>query len=498
VNKWERAEKIVEWRIDIIQFLKDCFPHHFNKEFSEFHREIFSILQGCKRVGIAAPRRHGKSELVSFGWVIWNLLCNVDNRFTVIISNNWANAVKYLAPIKEEIENNEMIKNVFGSLKSDKWAEDEIELKHKKKVIVGGNEFKIRGQKYLQYRPDLVIIDDAEDDELVRSEERRNNFEHWLLYGLEPALTQENNQIVMIGTILHRASQLSKMIEGEGKYTDWHTKKYQAISNACALWEEGVPLEWLENEKKKDAHKFSQEYMNNPVPFEHSAFKPNYFDDYGIKDLPEVMTINITVDLACTDKNYSDYTVILPCGVDTYGDLWILPYVRGRYIDPDEIIRHILDMCGEYKDNKREGWKLGRVGIETTAFQRFLLKPFDHERKKRGIHIPITELKAKGDKVQRISQLQPWFASGDIHIKGNMTDLKSELLDFPRGMHDDIADALAYQLSFIERKPITKKTENIRWKVTPEMQFKKALRKLALNRRPKVYTGFVGTSIGKI
>ncbi len=454
------------------------------------HREIFNIIDEKSRIAIAAPRKSGKSEIISFGWVVWSLLLNPLNRFTIIISNNYSNACKYLTPIKEELENNKLLNGVFKIVKREKWSENEIELTIDgipKKIIVGGNDFKIRGQKFLENRPDLIIIDDAEDDEMVKSQPRREDFEHWLLYSLDPALSIENNKIIVVGTILHRDSQLSKLMTGEGKYRDWFTKLYQAIKDNKALWEEGLGLEWLLNEKNKDPYKFAQEYMNTPVPYEYSMFKNEYFDDYA--EPPKDLLINITVDLACSDKNYSDYTVIMPCGIDMFGDLWVLPYIRGRYIDPDEILDQMFKAYLRYANSGNIGWKFGKFGIEKVAFQRFLIKNFNRERKKRGLRFPVVELDARGDKVTRISQLQPLFASGDIHMRSSMIDLKEELLDFPRARHDDTAESLCMHLNFMDRKPLKHIITEEKWSVTPEKQRLRML-KGRINFRPKVYSKF--------
>ena len=489
-EKLLKLARIYRWQNDITLFLKDVFPHHYTKPFAPFHSEIFSILRTHHRVAIAAPRKHGKSELITFGWVMWNLLLNPKNRFTIIIANNYANSTKFLTPIKEELENNKTILDYFGQLKSDKWSENEIELICKKKIIVGGNDFKIRGQKYLQYRPDILIIDDAEDDELVKSDVRREDFERWLTVAVEPAMTVEDNQIIFVGTIIHRDSQLSKLMPAEGKYIDWTTKKYEALidNGTKAIWEEAITKDWLVQERLKDPYKFAQEYMNNPVPYEHAMFKDIYFDNYSDDKLPKDLLINFTCDLACTDKEYSDYTVILPVGVDALGDLWVLPYTRGRYIDPDQILDEMFKMYLKYSESGN--WKIGKFGVEKVAFQRFLIRNLDRERKKRGLRFPIVEIDAKGDKIQRISQLQPLFASGDIHIRGSMIDLKEELLDFPRARHDDISDALAMHLNFLNNRPIKHLIADTKWKVTPEMQREKVLHGVKLNRRIKIYSRF--------
>jgi len=502
MTKAERLLKIAKWRNDVELFLRECFPNHFNKPFATFHKEIYSNLQQYPFIAIAAPRKHGKSENVTFGWTMWNLLCNPNRRFTIIISNNFTNATQYLKPIKEEIETNLLVREVFGDLKCpDKWSENEAEFKHGKKIVVGGNDFKIRGAKFLQYRPDLVIIDDAEDDELVKSDLRRDNFENWLVKAVEPAMSidTQHNQIIFVGTILHRASQLSKLQIGEGRYTKWKSLFYEAedshrvgLDNAKALWEEAIPLDWLLKEKQRDPLKYAQEFLNNPIAYEHAMFKEEYFDDYSDDKLPKDLLINITVDLACTDKEYSDYNVILPVGVDPLGDLWILPYHRAKYSDPDKLIDKMLDMYEKYAKSGRPGWKMGKFGIERNGFQRFLIHNFNKARKTRKLQFPVFEIQAKGDKTQRIGQLQPYFASNSIHIRADMLDLKNELLDFPRAMHDDIADALAHQLTFVSQKPSLRSVLSEKWTVTPEKQRQKILQIKTMLKKPSVYVGFRG------
>ena len=493
MTKAESLIKLSQWRSDIILFLKECFPHVFSNEFSYYHIEILKALQAKKKIVITAARGHGKSKVITFGWVIWNLLCNPDNKFTIIASATYTNACDYLRPIKEEIEHNPLINEVFGNLKSDKWSESEAEFTHQKKILTGGRELKIRGKSYLHFRPDLIVLDDIEDAEQANSQERRETLERWVLYSLTPSMTlTPKDQIIILGTIIHRASLISRMMETEGRYKEWHAMKYPALNRERteALWPARIPHKWLVEEEKKDIYKFAQEFLCNPVPYEHAMFKEEYFDNYDDDKLPKNLIINITVDLACSDKEYSDYTVILPVGIDPLGDMWILPYHRAKYADPDRIIDEIFKMREKYKSKR--GWEIGKLGIERNNFQRFLIKNFNRERKKRGLHFPVYEIQAKGDKVQRISQLQPIFNSGDIHIRADMLDLKQELLDFPRALHDDITDALQMQLEFMKSRPANISKTDEKWKITPEIQRKKILRKRIIAARPKINNVKVG------
>ena len=137
-----------------------------------------------------------------------------------------------------------------------------------------------------------------------------------------------------------------------------------------------------------------------------------------------------------------------------------------------------------------ENGKFGKFGVEKVGFQRFLIKNFVKERKKRKLHFPVEEIDAKGDKVSRIARLQPWFSSGDIHIRADMLDLKEELLDFPRARHDDLADSLSFHLDILSQKPIVREAQDNEWKITPERARLKILNRRNKQNRILVYNKF--------
>jgi phage terminase large subunit-like protein len=64
----------------------------------------------------------------------------------------------------------------------------------------------------------------------------------------------------------------------------------------------------------------------------------------------------------------------------------------------------------------------------------------------------IEELKRPQNEVKRkaiIERLEPRFSQGLIYLRPDMDDLVDELIAFPRGKHDDLIDALAYQFDYL-------------------------------------------------
>lgn len=67
---------------------------------------------------------------------------------------------------------------------------------------------------------------------------------------------------------------------------------------------------------------------------------------------------------------------------------------------------------------------------------------------KRNVWFTVKDLEAQSRKELRISTLQPRFKAGTVWFPMGatfLTELESELLSFPRGLHDDLIDALAYE-----------------------------------------------------
>ena len=83
--------------------------------------------------------------------------------------------------------------------------------------------------------------------------------------------------------------------------------------------------------------------------------------------------------------------------------------------------------------------------------------------RRRGVFFTFDELKADSNKEGRIMTLQPRYEAGVLFIKKGMEDLRYQLTNFPRTTHDDIIDALAYQLQLIfpkrEKREKPKRTQ---------------------------------------
>ena len=416
-----------------------------------------------RKVALEAPRGFSKSTLTSFLLPIHGICLN-RYHFIALISNTHDQAVKFLQAIKYEFETNAKLKEYYPGLVPNKakWSDNDIEfyrdgrLAHK--IVALGVGAKLRGLKFLQHRPDLFLIDDGEDDEMVRSDLRREYYQWWLDHVV--LMTNPLADVFMIGTAIHEEALLHRIVrkkknEDRVQYGDWETGIFKALANEHtpqehSNWPEHQSTEALQKERARDPYGFSQEKQNEPVDPKYCPFKEEYFRDrLWWTQLPTQLSISICIDPAWTTKDYSKETAIVVAGWDTQRRLWILDYHHGKYDDPSVTIKLVLDWYLRWKANAEvhPAQTFDCIGFDTVSAQKMLMIAFRDQCKIRGLHPYLKELKADRDKIRRIWGLEPLFRENRIFLRPDMVVLQNQLKGFPRNVQGglcDVADATAY------------------------------------------------------
>lgn len=428
-------------RRSIEAFGQFFFKNHLSLKTPDFHKEIYSLYENKEnRIAIAAPRGHAKSTITDLVYLAWEIVRKKRN-FILIVSDTYSQAVMFLETLKSEFEANDRLKGFYGELKSDKWSEGEITVNGIRIKALGAG-MKVRGLKYLEHRPDLIIVDDLENDEMVESQERREKLERWVNGALVPSL-DKNGRIIFIGTILHYGSLLAKLV-GIDTYQEFIKRTYRALNNEKAIWPEHLNGEELAKIKedylqKGQGYLFYQEYQNDPVSGENRKFKLEKIKYYTEEQIQSKrLATYITLDRAYSTAKTADATGIIVLSVDSE-NYWYVRKAERFKGNEKELIDKIFDLKSYYEPVK--------IGIEQKAFE-FTLKPtLQDEMRRRDIFFGIVELKDQGrSKNLRIEGLLPRFENGTIFLLKNMADLIDELITFPFGVYDDLIDSLSYQL----------------------------------------------------
>ncbi len=429
-----------EFQAFIWAFMKDHLEKLESGNLPDFHRE-WTELTKWGRLAIAAPRSFAKSTYFSIFYPLFTALEEYSNDILLISAasnlSEW-----WLGKITRELESNMDLLNTYGDQRSLVWRQDHIELANGAVIRARGAECKIRG-----FRPDMVIVDDLESEETVYSEACRNKLSEWFWKTLINVMNPES-QLIMIGTLMHPESLLARILREPPPR--WETKKYKALlDDGKSIW----PSKWsrtdLDNRRAEiGTAAFEQEYQNNPIPEEWRKFNEKqlrYFDKP-----PALCAYFTTIDPAITIETRSDpdYTAIVTCAVDADKNIYVVEYTRKRMLPAetiDDLLRHVTAYDPEV------------VGCETVGFQKVLKFYLDEECNRRKMYPFIKELTTGGvRKSYRIERLQPYFEKGKIFIREGMEDLKTELISFPTGKHDDVIDALASIIEIMGKGQVMK------------------------------------------
>ena len=442
------------------------------------HKEWWELFcSPFKQVAIAAPRRHAKTTAVTQTGCLAAVLFR-EREYVLIVSDTITQAVQFLGDIKRELLENEQIKSLFKIKGFIKETEDDFicmcDDGHVFRVSAKGAEQKVRGLKWNNKRPDLIICDDLENDEIVMNKERRAKFKRWFYAALLPCLSYKG-KIVYVGTILHNDSLLeSLMPKRNEKYTvieplktyskrpkpGWKSVKYRAHNADYSeiLWREHYNKEWFIAKRQEYLDQglpdvYSQEFLNIPLDesiayFRRSDFKDMTDVDREIlkkKDWKKHYNFYIGTDLAVSTVERSDWSVFVVGGVDENNSLTIFKVIRDR-MDSQEIVETLLSLQQLYDPVA--------ISMEKGQIEK-AIGPFLRQRMlDTNIWPTILPLAPSVDKVTRARSIQARMRSGAVKFDKSADwfyDLEEEATIFPRGKHDDQVDALAYVGLILDR-----------------------------------------------
>ena len=458
-------------------FVNSVLRKNFDKPAAtpEFHKEIWELVtSNSKQVAIAAPRYHAKSTAVTHAYTLASVLFR-ESRYVLIVSDTVTQAVQFLGDIKKELLENDDLRSLFGVKEFPKDTEDDLIVEMEDgwtfRIQAKGSEQKLRGLKWANLRPDLIIGDDMENDEIVMNKDRRQKFKRWFYGALIPCVSS-TGKIRIVGTILHLDSLLENLMpasqlashrgvkslikedlkEYSSNVLPWRSVKYRAHTDdfKSLLWPEMKSA--TEFRMQKDdyvrqglADVYSQEMLNIPLDITDTFFKKTDFVPIKPEDEKKNLVYYAACDLAVSQSQKADYSAFVVGGMDEDGRLYCKHVIKQR-MDALEIVDTILMIQKIYKPVL--------FGLEQGTIQKAIGPYLNEEMLKRGEFINTVLIKPSGDKLTRARSIQARMRSGACKFDKDAEwyqGFEDELLRFPRDKHDDQVDAWAYLGLMLDR-----------------------------------------------
>jgi len=411
--------------------------HYIKSPVPDFHWELYKYLEkdGNGLAEIVAFRGSAKSTIASLALPLWSALFDKRN-FIIIISDTNTQAKQIISNIIYELENNELIRADFGSMKmtSEDWTATNILLKNEVRVMSRSRGQKMRGLRHKQFRPDLIICDDIENIDDVKKKEGRDKTEDWFFSDCYPCMDSKTGKMVVLGNLLHQDSFVSRLKVKIPLIKGAFYREFPLIDqDGTNLWPEEYTDEKVDNIRKMGNAFFMREYCLIIIPQDDQLIKRvGYYHK-----LPKLRRIAIAADLAISQSESADRTAINVAGEgegEFRAKYYNLRNVAGRW-NFNEALTQIYAM---YKSIAIAYPGITIIlGIEDVAYQKAAIEEF---RRRFGIN--VKGIKQTKDKRARLEIMVPYIENEQIlFAREGQEDLVQEMLGFGVEKHDDRVDA---------------------------------------------------------
>jgi predicted phage terminase large subunit-like protein len=444
---------------------KTYFAQRYRNPFPvpSFHEELWELCcSDHKLVGIAAPRGFSKTTAITGSYLLSTFLFR-ERRYGIIISDTEDQAAEFLAEIKTELVENEDLIRDFGVDRLLRESQTDLIVRmadgHLFRILARGAEQKVRGRKWRGTRPDIIVCDDLENEELTSSEFRRAKMKKWFYGSVIPCLS-DDGIIRVVGTIIHYESLLEGMMPDDDDeqtvleplrkyaFNEWASVKYQAHNDdfSLLLWPEKFPADRLKRIQSRFARAgeidtYSAEYRNEPITDDNAFFESGDFLPLEERDKEKFLRFYAAADLAISEKDRRAYSVIMIVAVDEDNKIQVRDVRRGRW-NGLRIIEEIFNVQLRYHP---EIFFMEDENIRKSLAPEIEKQMFERARIDPNAFINIKLINPDKDKVKRARPLQARMKVGGVLFNNKepwYAALETEFRRFPKGGYKDQVDAL--------------------------------------------------------
>ena len=460
--------KSPETRLELVKhshlfFFYTYFSESVTYPIAQFQKDWFLLTQdeNMPLTAVVAFRGSGKSTIFTLSYVLWAILGLQQKKFVLILSQTQEQAQLHFKALKKQLTENGLLQSDLGPFKEDEWNSSSLIIpKYNARITVASTETAIRGMKHGFYRPDLIICDDIEDSNSVKTREGRDKTYNWFTSEVVP-LGNKTTKIIMVGNLLHDDSLMMRIKD------EINRKDRSGIFNEYPLINEHGVCIWpgkyadeqeIDNEKKKVGSEvaWQKEYLLRIIADDAQIIFTDWIHCYD--ELPDdrIAQYRYTltgIDLAISQKEGADFTAMVSARLYGWGDklrLYILPHpINQRMLFPK-----ILSTAKSVSDTLGGNAK-SKLLIESNQFQAALADQLKEDG------YPAEPIHTSRDKRERLSMTSGYVMDGKVIFpRHGAEDLIKQLVGFGTERHDDLSDAFALLVLYV--------IENFR-KVSPSL-----------------------------
>lgn len=485
-------------------FLQDTFrPKADNaaRELAPIHFEVWDALEDMfvrdayDKLELVMPRGSSKTTTCDFALTVW-AHCYKLSVYTLICGKTEQDATEFVRNVRTAFEENPYINAAFGKIldpRNKRFVCNslELELTNHTKVQAISSTSSMRGKKFGNYRPSLIIADDYQGkSDILTQEARDRKYNTWVedcQYAGDTAVYRDGKKVkqatkfIVLGTLMHRDCFMSRLLND----SNYHhiVRRVMDVSDVDAFFSSGLWAEFKailfnsKDELAKDnaiefyyAHEaemqfdtlwpdkyncldLAMDYYANPA-----AFKQELQNDiskvgerafHAVKHIPaaeiEDNDFDLTIlvcDPAVETSDQNDYTALCVAGKTSNGFRWIRKGEIMRY-SFDAYIDRVIALLEAFED-------ISFVWVEKNTFNgadvreiRKRIAAHDTLKRRRIEIINERQTKNKENKIRAIGGK---VDSGYIVFSDDDEPFYSQVLAYEGEgytLHDDAPDVVA-------------------------------------------------------
>lgn len=459
----QRDRRIRRLQVNYAAFCEYYFPHYLqlrDKTTGEvirtihnapFHNAAAQKVRSTPNLKAVFkwPRGHAKSTHFDIFMPLWLMfqpkrLIN----FMVIVGKSEDSAIRLLGDIQAELAYNRRLIADFGEQRTASgWQDGEFRTQSGVKFLACGRGQSPRGLRDRESRPDYIVIDDLDDDELCRNEKRVHDLTDWVKEALFGSLDVGRGRFIMVGNLISKNSVLFNIAATKGVH----------VSEIKAVDKDGNPV-WREKWTREEAAAYAEfvgyrawqkEMMHNPIT-DGTIFRAEWIRYRRTLKLRSYEMLVCYTDPSFKSTN-NDYKATVLLGKRKDGSIDVIDAMV-RQCSVAEMVRWQYDLY----ERCCLGDEPAAVTflMEANFMQDILLDEFAAEGQRRGYQLPLMP-----DKLARIETMSPLWERGFVWYNELLKDtpdmqtLIDQTLALERGsrVHDDGPDACEGGLWYLQR-----------------------------------------------
>lgn len=445
------------------------------------------VMSQTKRIAVEQFRGSSKStiagEYVMIYAAVMGKLPNFGkvNFIAGVFDSSEGGAKNCMRNLTSKIDNSVFLRSM---LEIKRVTQNEMELVnksgHQTNIRVYGASTNIRGVRYNNMRPELVIVDDVVTNEAAESETIMKTIENNIYKAIIPAVNPKKNKIIFIGTPHNQKDVLYKAINSG----TWDVSKFPVCEawpvsrdDFSGTWEDRFDYDFVKNtydmyKANGQENAFMGEFMLQIIDEGSRLVRDDDIVWYSFEDIRKTLdnfNYYITTDLATTEKKSADWSVMMVWGINNNNDKILVDVVSKR----QNVSANIDDLFRLVRK-----WNPMYVGLERDGQQKAIIEYVKSQMIVQNTYFNLARDKKKREeglgsggqsKVARFNAVQPLFAQNKVWfpkdvLKPEMAKIIGELSTLtPEGYkstHDDHGDCIA-QLGQIQHLIVTPSVSEI-------------------------------------